>query len=94
MIPDIRKLDVKVILTDVDRRGINPLTDLKLLMRYLRLEITLKPDMVITYTIKPNIYGGFISRILNIPYAGNITRPGTTFHMENFVKKLVRFLYK
>lgn len=94
LIPDIRKLGVKVILTDVDRRGINPLTDLKLLMRYLRMEITLKPDLVITYTIKPNVYGGLVSRILHIPYAENITGLGTTFQTENLVKKLVCFLYR
>lgn len=94
LIPDIRKLGVKVILTDVDRRGINPLTDLKLLMRYLRMEITLKPDLVITYTIKPNVYGGLVSRILHIPYAENITGLGTAFEQDNMVKKLACFLYK
>lgn len=94
LIPDIRKLGVKVILTDVDRRGINPLTDLKLLMRYFRMAVTLKPDLVITYTIKPNVYGGMVSRFLHIPYAENITGLGTTFQTENLVKKLVCFLYK
>ena len=94
LIPDIKKLGVKVILTDVDRRGINPLTDLKLLMRYFRMEVTLKPDLVITYTIKPNIYGGLVSRFLHISYAENITGLGTTFQTENLVKKLVCFLYK
>ena len=94
LIPDIRKLGVKVILTDVDRRGINPLTDLKLLIRYFRMEVTLKPDLVITYTIKPNVYGGIVSRFLHIPYAENITGLGTTFQTENLVKRLVCFLYK
>ena len=94
LIPDIRKLGVKVILTDVDRRGINPLTDLKLLIRYFRMEVTLKPDLVITYTIKPNVYGGIVSRFLHIPYAENITGLGTTFQTENLVKKLVCLLYK
>ena len=94
LISDIRKLGVKVILTDVDRRGINPLTDLKLLIRYFRMEVTLKPDLVITYTIKPNVYGGIVSRFLHIPYAENITGLGTTFQKENLVKKLVCFLYK
>ena len=94
LIPDIRKLGVKVILTDVDRRGINPLTDLKLLIRYFRMEVTLKPDLVITYTIKPNVYGGIVSRFLHIPYAENITGLGTTFQKDNLVKKLVCFLYK
>lgn len=94
LVPDIRNLGVKVILTDVDRRGINPLTDLKLLMRYFRMEVTLKPDLVITYTIKPNVYGGLVSRLLHISYAENITGLGTTFQKENLVKKLVCLLYK
>lgn len=94
LVSDIRKLGVKVILTDVDRRGINPVTDLKLLIRYFRMEVTLKLDLVITYTIKPNVYGGIVSRFLHIPYAENITGLGTTFQTENLVKKLVCFLYK
>lgn len=94
LIPDIRKLGVKVIITDIDRRGINPLTDLTLLLRYLRMGLTLKPDLVITYTIKPNIYGGIVCRLLRIPYAENITGLGTTFQTENLIKKIVCFLYK
>lgn len=94
LIPDIKKLGVKVILTDVDRRGINPLTDLKLMMRYLRMGMTWKPDLVITYTIKPNVYGGMICRLLKIPYAENITGLGTTFQKENVIKKLVCLLYR
>ena len=94
LIPDIRKLGVKVIITDIDRRGINPLTDLTLLLRYLRMGLTLKPDLVITYTIKPNIYGGIVCRLLRIPYAENVTGLGTTFQTENLIKKIVCFLYK
>lgn len=94
LIPDIKKLGVKVILTDVDRRGINPLTDLGLMIKYLRMGLTLKPDLVITYTIKPNVYGGLICRVLKIPYAENITGLGTTFQKDNMVKKLVCLLYR
>lgn len=94
LISDIRKLGVKVIITDIDRRGINPLTDLTLLLRYLRMGLTLRPDLVITYTIKPNIYGGIVCRLLRIPYAENITGLGTTFQTENLIKKIVCFLYK
>lgn len=94
LVPDIKRLGVKVILTKVDRRGINPLTDLALAMEYLRMGMTLKPDLVITYTIKPNVYGGIVCRLLKIPYAINITGLGTTFQTENLIKKLVCTLYK
>lgn len=80
--------------TKVDRRGINPVTDFGLMLSYWNIMRNIKPDLVISYTIKPNIYGGMVSRLLRIPYAVNITGLGTAFQSEGFVKKLVTFLYK
>lgn len=80
--------------TPVDRRGINPATDFKLMLRYFEILKTIKPDLVITYTIKPNIYGGLAARLKRVPYAINITGLGTAFQNENMIKKLVVFLYK
>lgn len=94
LIPDIENLGVKWIPTPVDRRGINPFTDIKLLFNYIKLMIKFKPDLVISYTIKPNIYGGIASRILAKQYVLNITGLGTAFQTEGFVKKLVCMLYK
>ena len=48
--------------TEVDRRGMNPIKDLKLLRKYKKICKSLSPDYVITYTIKPNIYGGLVCR--------------------------------
>ena len=93
-IANIKQLGVKVIPTEVDRRGINPITDMRLLFQYLRIISTLKPEMVVTYTIKPNIYGGAICRLLHVPYAVNITGLGSAFQKDNVIKKLVCFLYK
>ena len=83
-----------MILTPVDRRGINPVKDLGLLVRYWKLLRQEKPDLVITYTIKPNIYGGLVSRMLRIPYAVNITGLGTAFQNPGLLRSLVTFLYK
>ena len=80
--------------TPVDRRGINPVIDLKLLLRYRKLLGKAKPDMVITYTVKPNIYGGMVCRMLKIPYAVNITGLGTAFQAQGFLRNLVTFMYK
>ena len=54
----------------------------------------MKPDLVITYTIKPNIYGGMVCRFLKIPYAVNITGLGTAFQNDGMLRKMVTFLYK
>jgi len=80
--------------TPVDRRGINPVTDLRLFARYLRLLWQKKPDLVITYTIKPNVYGGLACRMLGVPYGVNITGLGTAFQKQGMLRALVTFLYR
>lgn len=80
--------------TPMKRRGINPVTDLGLFLRYWKLLRSHKPELVITYTIKPNIYGGMACRLLRIPYAVNITGLGTAFQKKGLLRALVVFLYK
>lgn len=80
--------------TYVDRRGINPITDIKLIVNYIRMLKKIKPDMVITYTIKPNIYGGIASRVTKTKYAINITGLGTAFQKDGVLKNIIIFLYK
>lgn len=80
--------------TPVDRRGINPVTDFGLAVFYIKLLRRINPNLVITYTIKPNVYGGIASRLLKKNYASNITGLGTAFQKDDWLKKLVTFLYK
>ncbi len=94
LVRNLEKMGCKFVNTAVDRRGINPKTDAKLMIFYRKLIKKLYPDMVITYTIKPNIYGGLMCRMLHVPYAVNITGLGTAFQSESMIKKLVTFLYK
>ena len=56
----------RVIHTAINRRGVNPKEDISLLLSYRRLIQDEKPDLVLTYTIKPNIYGGMVCRFLKI----------------------------
>lgn len=80
--------------TPVDRRGINPLTDLKLLRRYGRMIDEIRPDLVITYTIKPNIYGGLACSRRNVPYAVNITGLGNAFQKKGPLQQIVTVMYR
>lgn len=90
----LSEMGCKFVDTEIDRRGINPKTDLKLLFFYRKIIKRVKPELVITYTIKPNIYGGLICRMFRIPYAVNITGLGTAFQRSGCIKTLVTFLYK
>ena len=94
LVPSLEKIGCKFINTPVDRRGINPITDIKLLFIYRKILKCEKPDLVITYTIKPNVYGGIMCRILHIPYAINITGLGSAFEKGGILKKLVTILNK
>ena len=80
--------------TPLDRRGINPLKDLKLLTAYLGLIRKVNPAAVLTYTIKPNIYGSFCCRLLSVPYIVNITGLGSAFEKEGLLKKAVVQMYR
>ena len=90
----IKELGCRFIEVPIDRRGINPIGDLKLLRTYMKLLREIKPDMVITYTIKPNVYCGLAARLLHIPYATNITGLGTAFQKDGMVKTAAKFLYR
>lgn len=78
----------------LDRRGMNPITDLKLLLGYFKILKKIKPDIVLSYTIKPNLYGGIVCRILDIPYFPNVTGLGTAVEKESFIQKLLVRMYR
>ena len=90
---DFKKMGCKCIETDVDRRGINPKTDLKLYSTYRKLLKTEKPDMVVTYSIKPNVYAGFACRQMKIPYCVNVQGLGTAFQKQP-IASVVTLMYK
>lgn len=90
----LQKICKKVILIPIDRRGTNPFKDIKLMLTYRNVLKRLKPDLVITYTIKPNIYGGLVSRFMKIPYAVNITGLGTAIENGGLLQKFVCMMYR
>ena len=93
-ITSLEKLGCKYIRTEFDRRGINPLKDLKLVAFYWKIIKQINPDVILTYTIKPNIYGGIICRLMHIPYLTNITGLGTAIENKSILSHILMFMYK
>ena len=93
-VPEIAEEGCIVHHTFLERRGMNPVKDGKLMIQYLKLIRQVKPDVVLTYTIKPNIYGSLSCRLLRTPYIVNITGLGSAFENDGMLRKLVVFLYK
>lgn len=78
----------------ISQHGMNPIKDISLVFQYIRLIKKVKPDFVLTYTIKPNVYGGFACGLLKKPYAATITGLGAAFEKNGLMTRLALFLYK
>ncbi len=94
IIKKVENIGCKVTLINLDRRGINPIKDFILILNYFRLIKKIKPDIVLMYTIKPNLYGGIICRLLKISYISTITGIGSLFQNKSLLTKLVKKFYR
>lgn len=93
-VPELAKEGCILHHTKMDRRGINPIKDSKLLTNYWKLMKEIRPNVILSYTIKPNIYGGLCARVRKIPYIVNITGLGSVFEEGGILLKIVVFLYR
>lgn len=80
--------------TPINRRGMNPIQDIGLLRNYICLIKEIRPDVVLTYTIKPNVYGGLACRLKKVPYIANITGLGSALENGGLLQKIALMLYK
>ncbi len=78
----------------MNNKGTNPLEDLKLTRAYYEIYKEISPDIILQYTIKPNIYGTIAASFLNIPTLCNISGLGTVFLNESLPAKVARFFYR
>ena len=79
---------------EFDRHGTNPLKELKQISDYKKIIKRVSPDVVLTYTVKPNIYAGIACAELKIPCIANITGLGTAIENGGLMQKLLVFLYR
>lgn len=91
---DLLAIGCKYVITELDRHGTNPIKELKTVFDYKKIMKSIKPDIVFTYTIKPNVYAGMACASLNIPYVANITGLGTAVENPGLMQILTTNLYK
>lgn len=92
--PLMNDLESEIIDVPLSRRGMNPLNDFVLFIKYFSLIKKINPDIVLTYTIKPNIYGGLAASLNKTRYISNITGLGTAVEKKGLVQKVTIFLYR
>ena len=80
--------------TDINRRGMNPFEDISLYNHYVKIMKDIKPDVVLTFTIKSIIYGGMASERTNTPYISNISGLGSALVKKGPLQTLLVNMYK
>ena len=88
------EMGCRVIPAPIDRRGINPLKDFRLYRHYRQIIRQIRPDIIFSYTIKPNIYGSLASRAFGCPQICNITGTGGVFLKKSLISELCKVLYR
>lgn len=72
----------------------NPWQEAKLFLEIFQLLRRLRPDVILSYTIKPNLYGSLAARLLRIPIIPTLTGLGYTFVHPQGINRLIPSLYR
>lgn len=91
---EIKALGCEIIELPINRKSTNPVKDLKIAIRIRQILREFKPDIVFTFTIKPNVYGGFVCGMKKVPYVANITGLGTAVENGGIMQKITSVLYR
>lgn len=90
----LRDMGCKFVEVKLDRHGKNSLDELKLIAYYKELIKTVKPSIIFSYTIKPNLYGAMAAASCNVPIIANITGLGSAVENPGLMQKAMVGLYK
>lgn len=90
---ELKKLPLKYIPVHMHSKGNNPFADLLLLYRLQQAFKQTRPDIILQYTIKPNIYGTLAATRFRIPVINTVTGLGTVFLHNNWISKIAQKLY-
>lgn len=89
----LESMGVTLVPSCLDRHGMNPVRDLKLFRQYMSTIRKVKPGVVLTYTIKPNIYGAMAARVKKVPYICNVTGLGMAIERGGMLSKILLKMY-
>lgn len=93
-VPALTEIGCEFVHLLMDRKGLNPIGDIALMLRMLRHLRHLSPDVVLSFTIKNNVMGAMAAKSLNIPFLPNVTGLGTAFLSGRLMQAVARGLYR
>ena len=89
-----KEFGCRVVPVELSQHGMNPMKDFKLPGMYRKLMKKEQPDVVLTYTIKPNIYGGMAAGRCKLPCISTVTGLGSAFEKGSIISKISYMLYR
>lgn len=78
----------------IDRHGMNPITEIKLIGEYKKLLSQVKPDICLAFTIKPNIYGSIAAKQRGVPFVANVSGLGSSIQNGGIKEWISLSLYR
>tara|TARA_B100001059_G_scaffold166754_1_gene166360 strand:- start:1193 stop:2308 length:1116 start_codon:yes stop_codon:yes gene_type:complete len=93
-VPNVQELGCRYLDLKMNSGSKNPINDLLLFIRFIKIFLREKPDIFLGFTIKPNIYGSFAARLFGAKVINNIAGLGTAFSERNWVTRVAEFLYR
>lgn len=92
--PDFEEMGVRFVELEMSPTGTSILAEFALLAQVFRIVRQHQPDVILGYTIKPNIYGALSARFMGIPFLPNVTGLGSVFDKDSILSILIKFLYR
>ncbi len=90
----LESLGCRLFRLTMDLKGLSPARDSQLTLRMAHAFRILKPDIVLSYTIKNNIYGAMAARVLGVPFIPTVTGLGTAFLSGPLLQAFVETMYR
>ncbi len=90
----LEKQGLEIIDTQIERRGKNPFKDFQLIRTYKKIIKEIKPNIILTYTIKPNIYGNIAAKKYKVPVISTVTGLGDAVENKGILQKFLIFLMR
>jgi glycosyltransferase involved in cell wall biosynthesis len=93
-VSDLESAGCRFIPQSIDVKGLNPFDGIKWMLKFKKVRLQERPDIVLSYTIKNNIFGAIASKVCKIPFIPNVTGLGTAFISGGLLQKVAELLYK
>lgn len=93
-VKDLERLGCRVRPLVMSVKGLNPLEDVRLQRRFARIFRETRPDAVLSYTIKNNVFGARAAKSVGVPFLPNVTGLGTAFLSGKLLQTVTEQLYR